>query len=379
MTAEQKLAELGLTLPSPAAPLANYVGFVQSGNLLFISGQLAFNAEGQLAPAHTGKLGDDVAHADGIAAARLCAVNVLAQAKTALGSLERINRCIKLGGFVNVAPGFTAMPAIMNGASDLMVAVLGDKGCLMSHAPEWLVRRPIAHRGLHNKNAGIVENSVSAAKAAITLGFAIECDIQRSADGEAMVFHDEGLERLTGQAGLIETVTSAELRDMELLLSSDRIPSLAEFLDLINGQVPLICEIKSGFNGDTRLVERALDITKTYTGPLAFKSFDPDMLRRLRALSCTRPVGIVAESVYDDHEWDILTPTQKRDMANLVHYPETRPDFLSFWVRDLPSTASTLFKHGLNLPVMTWTVRTDEQRAHAQAHADQMVFEGFIP
>ena len=128
MSAEQKLAELGLTLPSPAAPLANYVGFVQSGNLLFISGQLAFGADGQLAPAHTGKLGENVAQVDGLAAGRLCAVNILAQAKAALGSLERINRCVKLGGFVNVAPGFTAMPAIMNGASDLMVAVLGDKG-----------------------------------------------------------------------------------------------------------------------------------------------------------------------------------------------------------------------------------------------------------
>ena len=249
----------------------------------------------------------------------------------------------------------------------------------MSNAPDWLVSRPIAHRGLHNKNAGIIENSVGAARAAIAHGFAIECDIQRSADGEAMVFHDEGLERLTGQAGLIETVASAELCDMELLLGSDRIPRLTEFLGLINGQVPLICEIKSGFHGDTRLAERALDMAQNYAGPLAFKSFDPDMLRRLRALGCTRPVGIVAESVFDDPEWDVLTPAQKRDMANLLHYPETRPDFLSFWVRDLPSTASTLFHHGLNLPVMTWTVRTEEQRSHAQAHADQMVFEGFLP
>ena len=103
------------------------------------------------------------------------------------------------------------------------------------------------------------------------------------------------------------------------------------------------------------------------------------MLRCLRALGCPRPLGIVAEAVYDDPEWDILTRAQKNDMANLLHYPDTRPDFLSFWVRDLPCTASVLFRHGLNLPVMTWTVRTEAQRAHAAAHADQMVFEGFIP
>jgi len=128
MSAEEKLAQLGLTLPSPAAPLANYVGFVRSGNLLFVSGQLAFDAHGKLDPAHVGKLGADVPLEKGIEAARLCAINILAQAKVALGTLERIERCVKLGGFVNVAGDFIAMPAVMNGASDLMVAVLGDKG-----------------------------------------------------------------------------------------------------------------------------------------------------------------------------------------------------------------------------------------------------------
>jgi glycerophosphoryl diester phosphodiesterase len=249
----------------------------------------------------------------------------------------------------------------------------------MTNAPDWLVALPIAHRGLHDKHNDVIENSISAAQAAISRGFAIECDIQRSADGEAVVFHDEALERLTAQSGLVETFTSTELRQIDLLGTRDTIPTLNEFLALINGRVPLICEIKSGFQGDTQLAERANDIVRTYSGPLAFKSFDPDMLRRLRALGCPRPLGIIAEAVYDDPEWDMLTQGQKRDMANLVHYPETKPDFLSFWVRDLPSAASVLFRHGLNLPVMAWTVRTPEQRAHAALHANQMVFEGFIP
>jgi len=128
MSVEEKLAQLGLTLPSPAAPLANYVGFVRSGHLLFVSGQLAFDAHGKLDPAHIGKLGADVSQEAGIEAARRCAVNILAQAKVALGTLERIERCVKLNGFVNVTGDFIAMPAVMNGASDLMVAVLGDKG-----------------------------------------------------------------------------------------------------------------------------------------------------------------------------------------------------------------------------------------------------------
>jgi len=249
----------------------------------------------------------------------------------------------------------------------------------MTNSPGWLTARPIAHRGLHAKHENVIENSFSAARAAITHGFAIECDIQRSSDGEAMVFHDEALERLTGQNGLIETFSAAELQQIELLGTRDTILTLQDFLALINGRVPLICEIKSGFHGDPRLAERADDIARDYSGPLAFKSFDPHMLRCLRARGCPRPLGIVAESVYDDAEWDVLTRAQKRDMANLTHYPDTRPDFLSFWVRDLPSTASVLFRYGLNLPVMTWTVRTQEQRAHAALYADQMVFEGFLP
>ena len=249
----------------------------------------------------------------------------------------------------------------------------------MANSPGWLVAQPIAHRGLHAKQDDVIENSPSAARAAIAHGFAIECDIQRSSDGDAVVFHDEALERLTGQTGLVETFSAAELQQIDLLGTRDTIPTLREFLTLINGRVPLICEIKSGFHGDTRLAERADDIVRDYVGPLAFKSFDPDMLRCLRARGCPRPLGIVAESVYDDPEWDVLTRSQKRDMANMVHYPDTRPDFLSFWVRDLPSASSVLFRHGLNLPVMTWTVRTQEQRAHAALHADQMVFEGFRP
>ena len=125
---ETKLRELGITLPTPAAPVANYVGAVAAGNLLVVSGQLAFGADGKLDPAHKGKLGAEVFHEAGQAAARLCAINILAQAKAALGDLDRIKRCVRLGGFINCRPDFNALPAIMNGASDLMVAVLGERG-----------------------------------------------------------------------------------------------------------------------------------------------------------------------------------------------------------------------------------------------------------
>ena len=122
---DTKLAELGITLPTPAAPVANYVPYVITGNLLVISGQLCFGLDGKLSDAHKGKLGVEIFNE----AARLCAINVLAQSKAALnGDLSRITRCVRLGGFINAAPHFSALPAIMNGASDLMVEVLGDKG-----------------------------------------------------------------------------------------------------------------------------------------------------------------------------------------------------------------------------------------------------------
>ena len=127
-TIEARLTELGITLPAAAAPVANYVAFVLGHGTLVVSGQLPLGPDGKLDPAHRGKLGAEVPGEAGRAAARFCAINVLAQAKAALGDLDRIERCVRLGGFINAAPDFTDLALIMNGASDLMVEVLGDAG-----------------------------------------------------------------------------------------------------------------------------------------------------------------------------------------------------------------------------------------------------------
>jgi enamine deaminase RidA (YjgF/YER057c/UK114 family) len=123
---EKKLASLGIDLPTPAAPIANYVPFVRSGNMLVVSGQLCFGTDGNLVA--KGQLGDGVSMDDGQRAARACAVNLLAQLKSALGDLDKVTRVVRLGGFINSAPGFTDGPKVMNGASDLMVEVFGEKG-----------------------------------------------------------------------------------------------------------------------------------------------------------------------------------------------------------------------------------------------------------
>jgi enamine deaminase RidA (YjgF/YER057c/UK114 family) len=125
-TVEKKLQELGITLQEPRAPMANYVPFVRTGNLLHVSGQVCLDGEGKLVA--KGRLGDGVAIEDGQKAARACAINLLAQVKAALGDLDKVARVVRLGGFINSAPGFTEGPKVMNGASDLMVAVFGDKG-----------------------------------------------------------------------------------------------------------------------------------------------------------------------------------------------------------------------------------------------------------
>lgn len=247
-------------------------------------------------------------------------------------------------------------------------------------APAWLTARPIAHRGLHVASDGIIENSPAAALAAIAGGFAIECDVQLSADEEALVFHDYVLDRLTAQTGRVDSRKAAELAGIALEGSGDRIPTLAAFLDLVAGRTPLVIEIKSRFDGDLRLAKRTAEIVADHAdAPIVLKSFDPVIVAALREFAPDRPRGIVAMNEYGYADYAHLDAGQKHAMANLLHFEQSRPDFVSWKVADLPSAAPFLCRKGLGLPLMTWTVRTQEDRARAAAHADQMVFEGFRP
>lgn len=250
----------------------------------------------------------------------------------------------------------------------------------MNLRPDWLTARPIAHRGLHDRTDGRIENSPAAALAAVERGFAIECDVQLSADGEAMVFHDFALDRLTGETGPVAARTAAELGRTRLKDSTDTIPTLPAFLDLIAGRVPLVVEIKSRFDGDLRLTRRVAEVLSGRSDPVAIKSFDPDPIVCLRAAALPGvPLGVVAEARYEHGEWKSLSDEKKVELPNLLHYERTRPDFLSWRVDDLPHAAPHLCRVGLGLPVMTWTVRTPEQRTRAGRWADQIVFEGFVP
>lgn len=127
-SAEHRLTDLHLTLPPAAAPVANYVPIAKMGGLLVVSGQLPFGADGKIDPRHIGKLGAAVSPADGREAARACALNILAQLRAHLGSLDPVGRCLRLGGFINSMPDFNELAQVMNGASDLIVDVFGDRG-----------------------------------------------------------------------------------------------------------------------------------------------------------------------------------------------------------------------------------------------------------
>jgi glycerophosphoryl diester phosphodiesterase len=245
--------------------------------------------------------------------------------------------------------------------------------------PDWLTERPIAHRGLHDRARDRIENSRAAAESAIVHGFAIECDVRLSADGEAIVFHDSTLERLTLRRGPLAELTTAQLGSVFLRGSDETIPSLPDLLSVVSGRVPLIVEIKSRFDGDLRLARRTARILEDYEGPVALKSFDPAVVALLREIAPERPRGIVGQAVYAGEWCAGLSAGQRHVLTDLLHYADSLPDFLSWRVGDLYSAAPYLCRAAAGLPVLAWTVRTDEERHHARRHADQMIFEGFVP
>ncbi|MBZ6076844.1 glycerophosphodiester phosphodiesterase family protein [Microvirga puerhi] len=247
--------------------------------------------------------------------------------------------------------------------------------------PSWLVAKPIAHRGLHNKANGIIENTIAAAEASIERGFPLELDVQLTGDGEAVVFHDFDLARLTGEQGLVIDRKLDDLTKIDIAgsVKGDKIPSFKEFLNHIAGRTPLVIEIKSKFDGDLRLTKRVCEIVSDYAGPFVIKSFDPDIVAALKTLAPNVTRGIIAELHYASKTDDILTPEKKHYLANLLHLGESQPHFLSWHVKDLPSAPPYLCRLLGHLPVMTWTVRNPEDRARAEKYADQMVFEGFLP
>ncbi len=225
-----------------------------------------------------------------------------------------------------------------------------------------LVAAPIAHRGLHACGApgGPVENSLAAARAAMAAGYGIECDVQLSRDGVAMVFHDAALARLTGIEGRIAEHDAAALGAMRLTGSDDTIPTLDGFLAAIAGRTPLVIEIKS--DGDAvRLTKKVLAAIAGYDGVAALESFDPVVVLQCRASGARQPVGLVGPLTADG---TTLPPDADAVAAS---------DFLSWDIAHLETAAA------LGRPLTTWTVRDAAAAARARRLSAQIVFEGFRP
>lgn len=233
-------------------------------------------------------------------------------------------------------------------------------------APDWLTQWEYAHRGLHG--SGVPENSLAAAEGAIAAGMGIECDIQMSADGVPMVFHDWELERLTGAAGATASRTAAELQQLRLLGTDQHPFPLAALLDLIAGRVPLLIEIKS--HARYRIAPSGAAVSRLladYAGPVAVMSFDPRVARWLRRNAPEVCAGLVMR---EDERGDTQTPWRRK-----LAFRIAQPDFLAYHINALPNQWVAGLRAG-GLPVLTWTVNSPETRARAVAHADALIAEG---
>ncbi|GAB4234371.1 MAG: glycerophosphodiester phosphodiesterase [Methyloligellaceae bacterium] len=194
-----------------------------------------------------------------------------------------------------------------------------------------------------------------------------------------MVFHDETLDRLTLATGPVAAKTPAELKAVAFRQGSDRIQTLGELLEQVCGRVPLVIELKSGWKEHGPLEARTAQLLKGYNGKAAVMSFDPFCIERFRGAAPELPRGLVACRFRDRQDWPMLNRWERFMMRHLLSAAVARPQFIAYDIEGLPSLAPWAARRIFRLPLLTWTVRTPEQRRRAQRHADAMIFEGFRP
>ena len=241
--------------------------------------------------------------------------------------------------------------------------------------------RPIAHRGLHSPPKGIVENTAEAFAAATAKGYAIECDLQPAADGTPIVFHDETLDRLVAATGRVDARSPAELGRLRYKDGRTRIITLAEMLEQVAGAVPLVVEIKSEWGPPAReFLSRIAKFCTAYKGPLALMSFDPVVMAAVRELAPAIPRGIVS-GLYEGPGWwaDKVDAERAFRLSHLLESGPVAPDFVSYHVKALPTPVTRYLREVARIPLVTWTVRTEEDRRIADRWADAPTFEGYEP
>ncbi len=237
----------------------------------------------------------------------------------------------------------------------------------MKNNLRWLTARPIAHRGLHDGNKAVWENSLSAFERAAQKNYAIECDVLISKDGVPMVLHDADLRRLTGADGLVCEKTAAQLQARKIGGAGDHIPSLREMLDLVKGRVPLVIELKGNPGHDGDLVKAVAGELQGYKGHAALMSFDHHLLRQCATDAPGIPLGLTAEGM---REQDI-----EDHFSMLAHNIQ----FVSYHIHHMPNRFTSFVREKLRIPLITWTIREETALAKTYALADQATFEGFLP
>jgi glycerophosphoryl diester phosphodiesterase len=242
----------------------------------------------------------------------------------------------------------------------------------------WL-QRPIAHRGLHDATKGIVENSASSVRAAMDAGYAVEVDLQCAAGHMPIVFHDEILDRRTQATGPIAAHSPDVLSRISLRHSQDCILAFPDLLTLVNGYVPLVLEVKSTWSRDGKFEANIAAMLASYPGPVAVMSFDPYSLKAFRQVAPLLPRGLVADRFDDKSHWSQLAIWQRIAMRNLLTSAIAWPNFIAYDIAALPAIAPLVARFVFGLPLLTWTVRTEDERERALRHADAMIFESIRP
>lgn len=244
--------------------------------------------------------------------------------------------------------------------------------------PAAFLRSPIAHRALHDRARRRIENSASAIRAARAAGYGIEIDLQLSADGVAMVFHDEDLGRLTGEAGPLNARSAAELGRIKLTGSDDTIPTFAQVLSLIGGAVPLLVEMKDQTltmsQTDGRLEQATARDLESYSGEVALMSFNPHSVAHMARLCPTRPRGLTTSAYGED--WAPLSAATCDILREIPDYDRTLSSFISHEAHDLSRPRVADLK-AQGAAILCWTIRAPEAEADARKIADNITFEGY--
>ncbi|MFN3722057.1 MAG: glycerophosphodiester phosphodiesterase family protein [Paracoccaceae bacterium] len=246
--------------------------------------------------------------------------------------------------------------------------------------PAGLLRLPVAHRALHDRALGRIENSPAAVRAAVAAGYAIEVDVQLSADGQAMVFHDDELDRLTAEAGPVSARSVQDLGQIGLTGGADTIPTLEAVLGMVAGRVPLLIEIKdqTGVMGQTdgRLEAAVAQALTGYVGEVAVMSFNPHAMAQMARLAPGVARGLTTSS-FEADDWGPVPAGVCDHLRGIPDFDRVGAAFISHQGNDL-TRPRVLELRALGVPVLCWTIRSAEQEAMARQIAVNVTFEGYL-